>query len=39
MRPAEVNLLLGDASKARSVLGWEELVDMMVKRDKDKYSK
>jgi GDPmannose 4,6-dehydratase len=35
-RPAEVDLLLGDASKAREVLGWEpsvsfiELVQMMV---------
>jgi GDPmannose 4,6-dehydratase len=39
MRPAEVDYLIGDASKAREVLGWEsktsfkELVEMMVKAD------
>ena len=39
MRPAEVDLLIGDSSKARSVLGWEpkvgfhELVGMMVEND------
>jgi GDPmannose 4,6-dehydratase len=38
-RPAEVDLLLGDASKARRVLGWqpkvrfEKLADMMVEAD------
>lgn len=38
-RPAEVDLLVGDASKARSVLGWEarttleELCGMMVEAD------
>lgn len=38
-RPAEVDLLLGDASKARSLLGWEpkvtfdELVRLMVEHD------
>ncbi len=38
-RPAEVDLLVGDASKARDVLGWEpsvrfrELVEMMVEAD------
>jgi len=38
-RPAEVDLLLGDASKARQVLGWrprvgfEQLVQMMVAAD------
>lgn len=38
-RPAEVNLLLGDASKARTVLGWTpktsfgELVQLMVDSD------
>lgn len=38
-RPSEVDLLLGDAKKAREVLGWiptvsfEELVEMMVKSD------
>ncbi|MFV0634444.1 GDP-mannose 4,6-dehydratase [Demequina sp.] len=41
MRPAEVDLLIGDASKAHDVLGWqpevsfEELVRMMVKSDQD----
>lgn len=39
MRPAEVDLLIGDPSKARDVLGWgprvgfEELVTMMVEND------
>jgi GDPmannose 4,6-dehydratase len=39
MRPAEVDLLIGDASKARRVLGWEpevdfdRLVKMMVQAD------
>lgn len=39
MRPAEVDILLGDASKARRVLGWEPEVDfhglvkMMVEAD------
>ena len=38
-RPAEVDLLLGDPSKARSVLGWEPkvtfpaLVEMMTAAD------
>ncbi|MEO9104199.1 MAG: GDP-mannose 4,6-dehydratase [Terrimesophilobacter sp.] len=38
-RPAEVDLLIGDASKARDVLGWEpqvaftELIQMMVDSD------
>jgi GDPmannose 4,6-dehydratase len=38
-RPAEVDLLVGDASKAREVLGWvpevgfEQLVQMMVEHD------
>ena len=38
-RPAEVNLLLGDASKAKKKLGWnpkvkfKELVKMMVDSD------
>jgi GDPmannose 4,6-dehydratase len=38
-RPTEVNLLLGDAGKARKKLGWEpkvkfeQLIDMMVKED------
>ncbi|HMK62264.1 MAG TPA: GDP-mannose 4,6-dehydratase [Acidimicrobiales bacterium] len=27
LRPAEVDLLVGDASRARSVLGWEQTVD------------
>lgn len=39
LRPAEVNVLLGDASKARAKLGWQpevtfkELVTMMVRAD------
>ncbi len=39
MRPAEVDLLIGDASKARAKLGWvpetsfEELVEKMVRAD------
>ena len=39
MRPAEVDVLIGDASKAREVLGWkptvtfDELVAMMVEQD------
>ena len=39
MRPAEVDLLIGDSAKAREVLGWEpkvafaELVEMMVDND------
>ena len=38
-RPAEVDLLIGDSSRARKVLGWEpkvgfpELVTMMVDAD------
>ncbi len=41
MRPAEVDLLIGDPSKAREKLGWEpsvsfeQLIDMMVKADYD----
>jgi len=43
IRPAEVNILQGDASKARHVLGWkpkvtfEELVKMMVEADVKRY--
>ena len=43
-RPAEVNYLCGDSSKARSVLGWEtkvkfkELIIKMVKSDMEKQS-
>ena len=39
IRPAEIDLLIGDASKARAKLGWKpkvsfhELVEMMVKAD------
>jgi len=39
LRPAEVDYLIGDSSKAKSVLGWEprtsfkQLVEMMVKAD------
>ena len=42
MRPAEVDLLVGDPSKARRVLGWqptvgfEELIGMMVDADLEK---
>ena len=38
-RPTDVNILLGDATKARKILGWkpkvgfDELVDMMVEAD------
>ena len=41
-RPAEVNMLIGDASKAKRMLGWEaktsleELIQMMVKSDFDR---
>ncbi len=41
-RPAEVDHLLGDASKAKRILGWqpetsfEELVEMMVRADLDR---
>ncbi len=41
MRPAEVDLLIGDPTKARTVLGWEpttsleQLVQMMVEADLD----
>jgi GDPmannose 4,6-dehydratase len=41
MRPAEVDLLIGDASKAKQILGWEPevsfeaLIEMMVKHDYD----
>ena len=40
-RPAEVDLLIGDASKAKSKLGWQpkvgfnELIEMMVRHDID----
>jgi len=43
-RPAEVDLLISDPSKARSVLGWEpavgfkELVTMMVDSDMERLS-
>ncbi len=43
MRPAEVDLLLGDAKKAREVLGWkpevsfEQLIKMMVDADLKRY--
>lgn len=41
MRPAEVDLLIGDPGKAKRVLGWqpsvtfEELIEMMVRADYD----
>ena len=43
MRPAEVDLLVGDATKAKKVLGWEpevsfeEMIKMMVDADIKKY--
>src|SRR5579875_2471018 len=45
LRPAEVDRLLGDASKARRVLGWQprvafpELVEMMVRADVDRLAR
>ena len=42
LRPAEVDLLIGDATKARTVLGWKPqvtfagLVEMMVRADVDR---
>ncbi len=42
VRPAEVDILIGDASKAKRVLGWEptvtfeQLVEMMVRADLDR---
>ena len=45
VRPAEVELLVGDPSKARAVLGWqpevsfERLVEMMVKADLNRLSR
>jgi len=44
-RPAEVHLLLGDASKARQKLGWEprctfrQLIEMMVDADMERIAK
>jgi GDPmannose 4,6-dehydratase len=44
-RPAEVDILIGDATKAREKLGWnpktkfEELVEIMVKADLDRVAK
>jgi GDPmannose 4,6-dehydratase len=44
-RPAEVHLLLGDASKAKKVLDWEakvsvgELAKMMVEADIDRHKR
>jgi GDPmannose 4,6-dehydratase len=45
MRPAEVDLLVGDASKAGQILGWEpnvtfrELIEMMVEADLERHQK
>jgi len=42
LRPAEVDLLIGDATKARTVLGWKPqvtfagLIEMMVRADLDR---
>jgi GDPmannose 4,6-dehydratase len=44
IRPAEVDLLIGDASKAKAQLGWkpevsfEQLVTMMVEADLERHS-
>jgi GDPmannose 4,6-dehydratase len=44
VRPAEVDLLIGDPSKAKRGLGWEpsvsfeQLVEMMVRADLDRLS-
>ena len=44
VRPAEVDLLLGDASHARDQLGWEptvsfdELITMMIEADMERLS-
>lgn len=44
-RPAEVDLLVGDSSKAKTLIGWEakvafeELVEIMVRSDVDKLEK
>jgi len=44
VRPAEVDLLLGDASKANRVLGWQpkvsfrQLIEMMVDADMARYA-
>jgi GDPmannose 4,6-dehydratase len=45
LRPAEVDLLVGDPSKAKQVLGWEpktsfeELIRLMVRSDLELLSK
>lgn len=45
MRPAEVDLLVGDASKAHSILGWEpnvtfeEMIQLMVEADIERLKK
>jgi GDPmannose 4,6-dehydratase len=45
VRPAEVDLLIGDATKAKRILGWEptvsfeRLVEMMVEADLDRLGK
>jgi GDPmannose 4,6-dehydratase len=45
IRPAEVDLLVGDATKAQRVLGWQpsvgfrELIEMMVYSDLDSESR
>ena len=44
-RPTEVDVLVGDATKARKILGWEpkvkfkELVEVMIKTDYEKIQK
>jgi GDPmannose 4,6-dehydratase len=43
MRPAEVDLLIGDPGRAKAALGWEpkvgfrELVEMMVEADLERW--
>ena len=45
LRPADVDLLIGDASKAKRILGWrpkvkfEELIRMMVQADLERHQK
>lgn len=44
MRPTEVDILLGDCSKAKTKLGWElktsfeEMIDIMLKNDLERYA-
>jgi GDPmannose 4,6-dehydratase len=44
-RPTEVDVLLGDSSKAKNILGWkprvgfDQLIDMMIEADMEQASK